>query len=60
MKRLLCLTTIMLCAALASAQTSFWKNERGEAQPDTESRKSKNDFATRKTELKLRTSFTLH
>jgi len=44
MTKLLLAAALLLSATLAFPQTNYWKNERGELIPDTESRKSKNDF----------------
>lgn len=44
MKRVLLAAVLMASAAVATAQDGLWKNDRGEAQPDTASRQSKNDF----------------
>jgi len=44
MTKLLIAAALLLSSALAFSQASHWKNERGEPIPDTEFRKTKNDF----------------
>jgi len=44
MLKLLIAVALLFSSTLVFPQANYWKNERGEPSPDTESRKSKNDF----------------